>query len=266
MIQKQKTMNKYLFTLLSLFLFTTVSFAGNKIIEGKYQGKNIYVINSIAESGVGFCVYEVRVNGDVSTDEVNSTAFEIDLGIYGFKLGDPVTVEIKHKDGCTPRILNPNALKPQPTFEVTDMNIEPNGLLTWTTKNEKGEIPYIVQQFKWNKWVDVGEVLGQGKASGNSYSFQSILVSGPNKFRVIQKSSSDKVRKSPLFEINNTNPAVTYSKNSTTINFSNDTGYELFNEYGQIVKRGTGKTFDISDLPKGIYYLNYDSSFEEFKI
>jgi len=259
-------MSKHLITLVTLFFLTLTCFAGNKIIEGKYQGKNIFIINSIAESGVGFCVYEIRINGDVSTDEVNSTAFEIDLGIYGFELGTPVIVEIKHKDGCSPRILNPNALKPQPTFDVTEMNITPSGIITWSTKNEKGEIPYIIQQFKWNKWVDVGEVIGQGKTSGNSYSFQSNLITGANKFRVIQKSSTDKIRKSPVFEITNTNSPVTVSRNSTSIEFSKDTGYELFNEFGQIIKRGTGKTFDISDLNKGTYYLNYDSTFEEFKI
>ncbi len=259
-------MNKHLITLAVLLLSVVSGFAGNKILEGQYQGKNIYVINSVAESGVGFCVYEVRVNGDVTTDEVNSTAFEIDLGIYGFELGDPVMVEIKHKDGCVPRILNPNALKPQPTFVVTEMNISPEGLMTWTTKNENGEIPYHIQQFKWNKWVEIGEVLGQGKPDHNEYSFQTNLVSGHNKFRVVQKSSTDHIRKSPEFEIDGPANPVTFSKSATSITFTNPTGYELFNEYGQIVKRGTGEGFDISDLPKGTYYLNYDATFDEFKL
>lgn len=259
-------MKKIYFALITALFLATSGFAGNKIMEGKYQGKNIYIINSVAESGVGFCVFEVRVNGDVTTDEVNSSAFEIDLGIYGFTLGSPVKVEIKYKDGCNPRILNPNALKPQPTFDVTKMDISPDGTMIWTTKNEEGEIPFHVQQFKWNKWVDLGEVLGKGSNETNSYSFKTNLVSGPNKFRVIQKSSSDKIRKSPIFEITGTDTPVTFSKAKSSVDFSKETGYELFNEFGQIVKRGFGQAIDISELPKGKYYLNYDATFQEFSI
>ncbi len=46
--------------------------AGTLILEGNYQGKNIYVQNPNAASGVGFCVIEVLVNGNISTDEIVS--------------------------------------------------------------------------------------------------------------------------------------------------------------------------------------------------
>lgn len=67
----------------ALFFTATSSFAGVVILEGQYQQKNIYVSNSIASAGVGFCTYEVRVNGNVTTDELNSSAFEIDLTMHG---------------------------------------------------------------------------------------------------------------------------------------------------------------------------------------
>lgn len=52
-------------------------------------------------------------------------------------------------------------MKPRPTFEVVSMNINSAGIfLKWTTKNESGPLPYVVEQFKWNKWVYVGEVQG----------------------------------------------------------------------------------------------------------
>ena len=61
-----------------LFTFSALQ-AGTIVLEGKYQQKNLYVINGIAPEGVGFCVFEVTVNGDVTSDEINSSAFEIDL-------------------------------------------------------------------------------------------------------------------------------------------------------------------------------------------
>ena len=39
-------------------------FSAEITIRGIYQGENIFVNNPIAPSGVGFCVYEVDVNGN----------------------------------------------------------------------------------------------------------------------------------------------------------------------------------------------------------
>src|SRR5690606_40983723 len=67
-------------------------------------------------SGVGFCVYEVTVNGITSTDEINSAAFEIDLSVFGFALGEPVVVTINYKEGCLPSVLNPGVLNAKTSF------------------------------------------------------------------------------------------------------------------------------------------------------
>lgn len=113
-------MNKIINFLLLIFPLACLS-NNALVIEGKYQNKNLFVQNAFASSGVGFCVYEVRVNGEVTTDELNSSAFEIDLAQRNLKPGDNVSITIKHKDGCTPKILNPDALKPTPTFETIDI-------------------------------------------------------------------------------------------------------------------------------------------------
>lgn len=257
---------KYLVAVLLLLGSFTSLFAGTIVMEGKYQQKNVYVVNSVAEAGVGFCVYEVRVNGEVTSDEINSNAFEIDLSIYGFKLGDPVTITIKYKDGCEPRILNPGALEPQPTFDVSAISCSENGLLSWETTNEQGAIPFIVQQFKWNKWVNVGEVIGKGTSTRNAYTFQTTPVSGDNKFRVVQKSYDGKLRKSPTAEYVSGMAALTmtYDKKEKAILFSQETNYELYNVYGQIIKRGFGKKVNMSNLPKNDYYISFDSQTQKF--
>lgn len=255
--------------LLSIFLFLCISgiaAAGNIILEGRYQNRNIFVINSLSPDGVGFCVYEVTMNGLVTSDEINSQAFEIDLSIYSLKEGDPVTVIIKHKDGCTPKVLNKGALEPAPSFVCTKIECNDQGMLTWETTGEMGKITYYIQQFKWNKWVTVGELMGNGTKTKNVYKYQAQLTSGNNKFRVAQKSYEGDLRKSQTCEIVGTVAPVTfkYDKKLKTINLSSETSYELYNVFGQIVKRGRGVSIDCSALPKGEYYLSYDNKTEKF--
>ncbi len=240
---------------------------GSIVLEGKYQQKNLFVVNAIASDGVGFCVYEVTVNGEVTSDEVNSKAFEIDLSIYGLKLGDDLVVVIKHKSDCEPRILNASALEPRPTFETAAINIDDNGMLTWETLNEQGKLPFIVQQYKWNKWVNVGEVMGKGTSVKNSYQFQTTQVSGENKFRVVQRGQEEGNRLSPAVEYTSMKSLVTYEydRKSRKLSFSEDTNFELYNEYGQIVKRGFGNSVDLGSFPRGFYYISFDSQTEKFE-
>src|SRR5436853_1979756 len=111
-------LNKRIFGTLVFAFSALVTQAGNIVLEGNYQGKNLYVQNPFAGSGVGFCVQKVEVNGQVTTDEINSSAFEIDFNNYQFKIGDKISVKITHKDDCKPKVLNPEVLKPKSTFEV----------------------------------------------------------------------------------------------------------------------------------------------------
>ncbi|MDZ4664667.1 MAG: hypothetical protein SGJ15_07305 [Bacteroidota bacterium] len=83
------------------------------ITEGIYNGKNLFIKNSFGIGGQGFCVSQVNVNGNITTDEINAEVFQVDLSLHPLKLGDPLKVEIFHKDCCTPVIMNPNAIKPK---------------------------------------------------------------------------------------------------------------------------------------------------------
>ena len=237
------------------------------VIEGQYQNKNLYVSNAVSSSGIGFCAYEVRVNGKVTTDELNSSAFEIDLSLLQIRQGDNVTIQIFHKEGCVPKVLNSSVLKPQPTFETKSITLSETGLLKWTTSNETGSLPYEIEQFKWNKWVKVGEVQGVGTASENSYEFQVTLVSGNNKFRVIQKGNLGKIQKSNTVEINSslTKPDFDVDNKKDMVAFNRETSYEIYDQYGQVRKRGYGNNIDMANLPDGEYYLSYDNYVETIK-
>src|SRR5688500_12131188 len=103
---------------LLLFLMLIISVQAQNIItlEGTYKGRNLYVQTPFSEDGKGYCTVAVKVNGRTTTDSINSSAYEIDLSIYGFKPGDPVKIEIFHKDNCTPKVLHSEHSYPDPAF------------------------------------------------------------------------------------------------------------------------------------------------------
>lgn len=241
--------------------------AATLVIEGKYQNKNVYVHNGFGVGGVGFCTKEIKVNGNITTDEINSSAFEIDLKALHLKYGDNVTIEIVHNEGCTPKVLNMEDLKPKPTFEVIMMSITPAGLLKWSSKNEMGALPFIIEQFKWNKWVPVGEVDGLGTPETHDYSFQVAMHSGENKYRIKQKglNALTKMSKEVTVTSSINKPSFAIPKNNSSIDFSSETAYEVYDAYGVVVKKGFGKQVKIDNLTKGEYYLCYDNALSEFK-
>lgn len=255
-----------IFSVLIITSFCRI-YAGTIVLEGKYQDKNLYIKNGFAGNGVGFCTYEVTINGKVSTDEVNSSAFEIDFSALNIQPGTSVIVEIKHKDDCTPKVINPEVLKAKATFEVVNINIDKNGLLVWSTKNEMGSLPYVIEQFRWNRWIQVGEVQGLGKMDKNNYMFQTNVHSGENIFRIKQTGFTGFSKESaPVTFVSTTaKPNYSVAKNAGNITFSSETMFEVYDMYGNIIKHGFGNNLNISNLSKGNYYLCYDNVMTDFK-
>ncbi len=253
-------------------LFVSYNSYADLSIEGSYQGKNLYVQNPPSDDGFGFCVTKVMVNNNIMPGGVGRSAFEIDFSLFNVKVGDHVFIVIEHGDGCTPKILNPEVLLPKSTFEVTDMTVDKEGNIKWTTKGEQGKLPYVIEQYRWNKWVSAGEVEGTGEAGPNEYEFQVTPYSGENRIRVVQKDHSGKKRKSPEKTFVSDLPEVTMTptkvksdiKFTTTEGEPTKTKYEIYDAYGNIVKKGYADKVDCQNLRKGAYYINYDNKNEKF--
>jgi hypothetical protein len=267
----KKEMKKILFSALCLMISTLGFSTGVIVLDGVYQGKNIYIQNPFSSTGVGFCVQEVRVNGNVTTDEIASSAFEIDLHNFQLKFGDKVEVKIIHKDDCKPKVLNPEVLNPKSTYEIVGMSVDDNFTFKWSTRGETGKLTYTIEQFRWNKWVKVGEMEGVGSPAQNDYMFRVVPHSGKNKFRVKQIDYTGQPRISRTVEFESKIPEVTFSPAKVTkeIGFYSadkpvETLYEIYDQYGNIVKRGFSAKIDAADLTKGAYYLNFDNVMAEF--
>ncbi|MBK8927542.1 MAG: hypothetical protein IPM74_16985 [Crocinitomicaceae bacterium] len=125
----------------------------------------------------------------------------IDMAEFDIQIGDPVLVVVEHEDGCNPKLLNPEVLLPKSTFEVGEMSCTADGLLSWTTTGESGKLSYQIEQFRWNKWVVIGEVAGVGTEGLNKYTFNITPHSGENKIRISQTDNTGKketLKKFPL--------------------------------------------------------------------
>lgn len=259
--------------LLFLFFISTqlLSFGAALSIEGSYQGKNLYIQNAMADDGFGYCVTKVTVNGDILPGAIGSSAFEINFSFFNLTIGDPLFIVIEHNDGCVPTIINPEVLLPKSTFEIESINVDENGKLKWKTNKEDGKLTFFVEQFKWNKWVVVGEVQGKGTANLNSYEFNSAPHFGLNTLRVSQTDHSGTKRVSAEVSFTSKNKKITKSpvKVKDYIYFyadgiSIETQYEIFDAYGNIVKQGFGSKIDCSNLLSGAYYINFDNVNEKF--
>lgn len=240
-------------------------------VEGTYQGKNLYIQNPESDDGFGYCVLKVTVNGDLLPGGISSSAFEIDFKLFNIGIGEPLFIVIEHNAGCIPKILNPEVLLPRSTFEIVAMKASDNGKLEWSTTNEKGKLPFFIEQYRWDKWVQIGEVRGNGTSGTNNYEFQVTPHSGTNKVRVVQiDHSSEKNASTPVSfiaavpEIKKSPTIVKKAIHFTANNQPAETKYEIFDAYGNIVKKGSGTFVDCENLLKGAYYINYDNKTEKF--
>lgn len=261
-------MKRLLTAILTLLAFTIFTQAQQIKLEGVYNGENLIVMNPFGPTGVGFCVSEVTVNGEISTAEINSSTFEINFLEYNFSKGAEIKVVISHKPNCKPKVINKHVLKPKSTYELVDIRVDQKKQrLSWTTVGETGKLPFTVQQYRWNKWTNVASVMGKGIPEKNQYSVKVNIHSGKNRFRVKQTDYTKKPNYSRELSFTSLKKTVKFDFNKFRgeIEFTAPTQYEVFDAYGRKKISGYGKKINVSDLDKGTYYLNYDNSMESFK-
>jgi len=238
-------------------------FAGIFTLQGIYQGKNLYVQNPFTGNMKDFCTNEVIVNDKVVLSNVQSSAFEIDLSFLA--MNDPVTVTIKHKDDCKPKILNPQVINASSNFnfQAVTSDIE---TITWVTKGEKPRGRFFVEQFKNNAWTTVKEISGKENPIINNYLEKSSHHSGLNKYRVKYLQNDGQVFYSQVVEFaSDLKPIEMYPKRVTDkIYLSREADYEILDQYGNVISKGTKKEIDLMKASTGVYYLNVDNQTIKF--
>lgn len=230
-------------------------------IQGFYFGKNIYIINPM--KGNEYAVKSVFINEIPAQDELNSSAFEIDFSRYQLKEGDAVSIRIVYAGSMgTPYIFNPEVLAPQNTFRFVSAECDKKLLqILWTVDGKDLTESFEVEHYRWDKWMTISLINPEETKTFPSYTVPFVPHSGRNLFRVKYVDNEGNVYYSTEIKYSAKVKEVLLvsDKVKESIDFSEETRYQLYSENGALLLDGWGKTIDILAIEKGKYFLNYDN-------
>src|ERR1051326_2684995 len=202
----------------------------------------------------------ILLNGDSLDLSKDSGTVDIDLQAHNIKDGDSVHVKI-FSPIVSVSIINYKDLAATGQFEISKVFMDPDGTMHFTALNESGKFTYTIEAFRWNKWMTIGEVKSVGSVKPTDYSINIRSWAYPEMLvRVIAFKYQEipvysKPIKVPDFPpVNLVNPHP-----KKAVEFSGETRYELYDEFGNLVLMGYGRKVDIRKLQRGVYYLNYDN-------
>ena len=254
-------MNRSIITIFfSLFFYQ--SFAGVLTLSGVYLGKNFYIQNPFSSDMKTFCIQEVFINDVKVNADIKSSAFEIDLTFL--KLNESLSLKIVHKDDCIPKVINPQVVKQNITFQFVSVTID-EAFVKFVTKGENPAAKLYLEQFYNNSWNTVKEVPVKGQVSSNSYQLDELHHTGVNKYRLKYFEKDGRVYYSKVAEFtSNKGPVTFYPKRvAAKVFLSRPVYFEVMDQASHIVKKGRGNEIDMSDLGEGLYYLNFDNRIEK---
>ena len=261
-------MSRTIFILLVGFVFSfAASSQDSLVLQGHYNGKNLYVINPTVVVGKdsSFCVKKVAVNNQPTNDEIHSNSFQIDFTQLLLQIGAPVKVSITYGKGCAPNIVNPEVLQTKSSFSFVTAKAEKSTKLIWTVKGDLYS-SFIIEEFRWNKWMTIAEVDNMDTIKKNTYSYKIKPHFGMNQFRISHTDEKGNTVYTKLIKCQ-APPAVkeiflTATKVTDDITFTGETTFEIFDDSGNFISDGYGDKVSITDLPKGKYTVNYDNKTE----
>ncbi|MCK9339802.1 MAG: hypothetical protein PHQ33_03870 [Bacteroidales bacterium] len=225
------------------------------LIDGKYTNGNIYVKNP-SQNGI-FCVKNVMVNGTDYPFTAQSNAFEISL--REFQPNDFVFIQIYHTKESKPLIINSEILVKESEFSFPSfIYSKKKKLLEWKIDELENTCHYDLEQLLYGKWIAIKDLGKPSEMIANTY--LPTLLSGMNFFRIKQTDLDNNALTSPLVKVKSPNLKVMLlsDKVKDFIEFTAVTHYELFDENGFFLKRGTAQKVNVSDLKKGTYWINFD--------
>lgn len=253
----------------------TISFTASNVLKaeelvmtGIYQGIDLYVLNPMLdEVGDTYCVTQIFVNDYLYADAINSSAFCLILQNMPLQIGGELEIRFVHGPDCAPRVINPEVLKSLSTYSIVDISLNGNSLV-FTTQDETSKINFIVEQFRWNHWMKIGQIQGQGGPENQTYSVDVFPIHGNNKYRIYQQDHLYRTNLSKDYEFESANEAVVpiskLKKVKDEIKLSAPGSYIIYNIYGDILLNGYSDTIDVSGLSKGIYIFAYENTFANF--
>jgi hypothetical protein len=189
-------MKKYFSPIVLVLLVSLQSNAAIFVISGIYQGKNLFIQNPSIGDGSQFCTNDVYVNDTKVMSNITQGAFEVDL--THIRINSQVTIKITHKDGCKPRLLNPQVIKPSSLFHFNSFQVDKEHFI-WATRGEKPRGKYVLEYYSNDKWVLIKEIPAKGSVILNNYDTDGVMT-GSVKYRLKFIESDGHVHYSQIVE------------------------------------------------------------------
>src|ERR1043166_2407890 len=142
------------------------------------------------------------------------------------------------------------------------------GILYWYVVREKEKQEYKVEEMRWGKFYAIGKTSEPLKISNDTfyYSMQVPYDSGLYYLRVMSVDEYG-LFKGRSMDVPVERPVVpTFVCKGPVFEFDRAGRYEVVDKYGTVVKKGYSATILRTDLPEGVYYLNYGNMTTEFII
>ena len=232
-------------------------------LVGEYQGKNIYIQNPLSNDKINFCTSGIYLNERLVTTSPKTSAFEIDLS--NLTVGDPVFIKIVHKEGCTPKVINPQVIRSKSKFQFLNLNADALSV-HWSTL---GELPYgkfFLEHYRNKSWINIKTVTGQGSFEANQYDVTPDHHTGDNKYRIKYVQSDGKIFFSPVIDYFNNAEPISFFPTLVVdrITLSRASDYAVVDSYGNEIVKGNGVEIDLEQLKAGLYFLYVDNREEKF--
>ncbi len=230
---------------------------------GVYKGQSLFVHNPYDRSNKCFCIDYVEINEQEYVLNLQLTALEIPFS--GFEKYVPVNIVIHHKEGCTPQILNKNAVIIHSSFKFQNVSLNDSSLV-WSTMGDRSDAVFVVSYLKYGIWREDTVIQAKGVFEGANYGYDVLLKTGSNKYRIKYVLPNGRYLYSN--EVENVfypEPIDIYPIEVVDkLNLSRAVNWEIVNEEGRVLLQGKLKEIPLRRLKPGQYFIRMDEQTEGF--
>jgi len=231
-----------------------------------YQARNIFINNSLIDvKEEKYSINSIKINGEeYKALQKRSSVVAILFEKTNAKIGDSIKIEIFHQTGYYPTVVNPEVFEKLCLFEIVSSKLNDN-VLSFTTQYETFDNTYYIEEYRMDKWREIGEIKGEGGNGLHTYNFDVTPYLGVNYYRIFQKDFYNEKIYSEILSFSISKKAVKIiSIDSKQIKFSEKTTYSIINASGSEILHDINSIIDISNLADGKYFVCFENNYSPF--
>jgi len=232
------------------------------VFEGTYQGSDISVKNAFMPKSNSYAIKKILLNNQNLSFKQNKV---IAISLSHLKNGQYISLVITYIGNIKPKLTNYEAIQSPSTYKLISLRVG-DDWVKLTTQNETSQEPFILERYAYNKWIKVASLKGQGPAGFSNYTFDVEHFSGENKYIVKQRGLNRRYRITPPVIYHSDKKPITFypERVDHSIFLSRMADYQIFDQYGRLIKKGIEHQIPLVRLKPGVYYLYVDGQVKRF--